>query len=107
MAGGATYADALGTTWAPNHTLLRCTLDARRDPFAHEHLYVALGRVQHRRDLRILTSPDRVSEQRCPLIRNVVWKELLLPDVPTRHNVVLNRPAGPKPPNKPARKKLR
>ena len=100
-ANAATFNGAQGST------LLRCTLDARRDPFAHGHLYVALGRVQQRRDLRILTSPDRVNEKGFALIRNVVWKELLLTDAPVQPRAVLKRPAAPTSPRRPVRKRTR
>eukprot|EP00959_Pyramimonas_sp_CCMP1952_P167695 3504782-Pyramimonas_sp.AAC.1 len=56
---------------AQGATLERCAVDARADPFAHGHLYVALGRVSHRMDLRILSFPDRRTPQGEPLIRNV------------------------------------
>ena len=64
-------------------TLQRCVVDVRRSPFSHGHLYVALSRVQARTAIRVLTLPERCSNHRRALTKNVVWKELLL-DLPPR-----------------------
>ena len=74
-------------------TLTRCSIDARRDPFVHGHLYVALGRVPHQHALRVVTVNERLSEDGHPLIRNVVWKELLLRDTSSNNRAPLKRPA--------------
>ena len=38
--------------------------------------------MRHRRGLFVLTTPDRCApEDGCPLAKNVVWRESLLPDV--------------------------
>ena len=42
------------------------------------HLYVALSRVQHRRDIRVLPAAGRLSSSGGALTKNVVWPELLL-----------------------------
>ena len=55
------------------------TVDVRHSPFSHGQLYVALGRVRHRRGLYLLAPPDRCAPDGCPLAKNIVWPELLLP----------------------------
>ena len=82
---------------AQGETLTRCVADTRQDPFAHGHLYVAMGRVQHRQDLRILSTASRLDSSGCALTKNIVWKELLLPEGDAAaHSTrpVLKRPAS-------------
>eukprot|EP00959_Pyramimonas_sp_CCMP1952_P034701 727321-Pyramimonas_sp.AAC.1 len=87
---------AYGSTFngAQGATLERCTVDARANPFAHGHLCVALGRVTRRRDLRAPSTSDRLSDEGDALLRNVAWKELLLPDPSGAPKRVLKRPAS-------------
>ena len=77
--------------------LRRCVVDVRKSPFSHGHLYVALGRVHTRHDIRVLTSPERCSAQGNALTKNVVWKELLLSEAPAqlkRVQALRKRPAA-------------
>jgi len=63
-------------------TLTRCVVDLRKSPFAHGHLYVALGRVHSRHSIRVLTTPERCSSEGHALTKNIVWQELLLDERP-------------------------
>lgn len=65
-------------------TLFRCALDVRHHPFSHGQLYVAVSRVCHRSDLRVLVTRDYISQAGEALTRNVVWTELLLGSVSDR-----------------------
>ena len=64
---------------AQSCTLQRVVVDVSVSPFAHGHLYVALGRVRARSDIRVRCQPARVSEASKALAKNIVWPELLLP----------------------------
>ena len=65
---------------AQGETLQTATVDIRQSPFSHGQLYVALGRVRHRTGLFILTTEERCATDGCPLAKNIVWPEFLLPD---------------------------
>ena len=72
-------------------TLSKCILDSRSSPFTHGHLYVALGRVRRRADIRVFTSKERCNEDGVALTKNIVWHELLLDS----GVALLRRPSGP------------
>lgn len=57
-------------------TINRVGVDLRSDVFSHGQLYVALGRVQNREDIKILIRADRVINNRC-MANNVVYPQLL------------------------------
>ena len=88
-------------------TLVRAVLDIRRPPFCHGHLYVALSRVRRREHMRIMVSPEMKASQGEPLVRNIVWPELLLPDEPAgARQAMRKRPAAaPVPTRKPQRRR--
>ncbi len=95
----ATYNGCQGTT------LRRVVFDARRSPFSHGHLYVALSRVRHRDHIRVLVPPDQVHECGLASTKNIVWPELLLQDAGATaatgprvlgKRKVLRKPAGAK-----------
>ena len=58
-------------------TLKRVGLDLTEDVFSHGHLYVDVTRPQHRDDIRVLTSPDRVVDGVAHVL-NVVYPELIV-----------------------------
>jgi Cdc6-like AAA superfamily ATPase len=57
-------------------TINRVGVDLRSDVFSHGQLYVALGRVQSRNDIKILTHPARISNNRF-MANNIVYPQLL------------------------------
>lgn len=63
---------------AQGRTLKKAALDVRHSPFAHGHLYVAASRVCRRDDLAVLPTNDAIDAVNVPMVRNVVWPELLL-----------------------------
>ena len=84
---------------AQGETLTRCVIDLRQPAFAHGHLYVALGRVATRKDLKCLAAPELCSSTGVTLAKNVVWPELLIAESgPRTHGsaqtLVLKRPAA-------------
>ena len=88
MAYACTFHGAQGAT------LHRCAIDLRRPPFVHGQLYSALARVRGADTLRILVHPEQCNAQGAALTRNVVWKELLLPE---RAPAARKRPASATP----------
>ena len=84
---------------AQGETLARVVVDVRRPSFAHGHLYVALGRAEHRENIRILTAAHLCATDGVPLAKNVVCKELLMPetlnsDSKCSHQAAMKRPAS-------------
>lgn len=58
-------------------TISKVGIDLRSDVFSHGQLYVALGRVRNRRDLKLLLNKNRVINNR-PFVNNVVIPQILL-----------------------------
>ena len=84
MAYTGTFHSAQGVT------LNRCAVDVRKAPFMHGQLYTALARVRTRDALRIPAAEEQCGEDGAALVRNIVWRELLLPSPDT----VRKRPAS-------------
>ncbi|XP_028175843.1 uncharacterized protein LOC114364057 [Ostrinia furnacalis] len=57
-------------------TINRVGVDLRSDVFSHGQLYVALGRVQEKSDIKILVSRDKLIDNKL-LLNNVVYPQLL------------------------------
>ena len=57
--------------------LQRCLLDLRSPPFSHGHLYVALSRVRHVKDIAIFTEEENMKNG-VIITENIVYKQLLI-----------------------------
>ena len=58
-------------------TIGRVGIDLRSDIFSHGQLYVALGRVTKRDNVRVLITKERLINN-APMVNNVVYSQLLL-----------------------------
>ena len=74
-----------------SQTLDRVLLDCTTEPFAHGHLYVALSRVRHYKNIRLFTkklnlheNPNKQSnkiDSLMPTITNIVHRKVLLHNI--------------------------